>query len=125
MSVEIIRNEEDESVVDELSIDKELPNAKAISDIKSIRLRSIKNISDSRKLQEFLSNIPISTINELELSYCNMEGMDLSFLEQLQSIAIFHLEQNTGIDYNQLLRSIPNKKVLRNIYLWNGKAKST
>lgn len=121
MSVEIIRSKEDESVIDKLAIQYELPSAKEISDIKSIGVLLINNISDSRKLQEFLESMSMIKIRNLVFTFCNMQDIDFTLFEQLQPIENIGIAEIRGISYNDLLGRIHNKSKVKMIFLWDCK----
>lgn len=121
MSVEIERSQDDETIVEAIYIDGELPNIEELSSVKSIRYLSINNITDSKKLQEFLSSIPINTIKEIYITSCNMEAVSEEFFEQLHFVENIYIKQCQGINYNEIMKKIPNKEQVKSIYLWADK----
>lgn len=124
MSVEIYRSEEDESIVNDIYITEESDeniDMPEFANIKQIKTLKIEDITDFKKIQEMLNKIPLHLIEKLELSNCDFKDMDLEFFEKLENLNEIDIKFCSNIDYNEVIKRIPNKNLLRNIFLWNKK----
>lgn len=122
MSVNIYRSEEDESIVNNIYITEESDeniDMSEFANIKQIRTLKFENITDLKKIQEILNKIPLHLIEKLEISNCDFKDMDLGFFSKLENLNEIEIKLCTNIDYNEVIKRIPNKNLLKVINLLN------
>lgn len=122
MSVEIYRSEEDESIVNDIYITEESDeniDMPEFANIKKIKTLKIEDITDFKKIQEMLNKIPLHLIEKLELSNCDFKDMDLEFFEKLENLNEIEIKFCSNIDYNEVIKRIPNKNLLKGIMIRN------
>ena len=102
-----------------LTISDDLPTPEQIARFKNIRILNIQNIKEPKKLFDFLESAPLENLTRISFIACNLENMPESLILRLSSLLGLELIINENIDYNKILKLLPNKSSLRNLVLNN------